>query len=294
VRIVFIGCVAFSEAALSALFAMPAVDVVGVVTRSRSPANSDFRDLSRAGEDAGVPVFLADGRDDAAMAAWIAARGPDIAYCFGWSRLLPPAILDVPPRGVVGFHPARLPFNRGRHPLIWALALGLEETATTFFLMDQGADTGAILSQRPIPIASDDDAASLYAKMTRTALDQLRELSADLAHGRETRRPQPPGAGNAWRQRSAQDGRVDWRMTARSIHNLIRALATPYPGAHCLYRGREVALLRSAVVACTEHHLEPGKVLDDASGRLVVKCGEDAVALLAHGFDPVPGPGSYL
>jgi methionyl-tRNA formyltransferase len=63
-------------------------------------------------------------------------------FCLGWSNLLKAEILKAAPLGVIGFHPAALPANRGRHPLIWALGLGLDETATTFFFMDKGADRG--------------------------------------------------------------------------------------------------------------------------------------------------------
>ena len=66
--------------------------------------------------------------------------------------------MAIPPRGVIGYHPAALPANRGRHPIIWALVLGLSEIASTFFRMDTGADTGPIIDQEPVPIDDDDDA----------------------------------------------------------------------------------------------------------------------------------------
>ena len=67
--------------------------------------------------------------------------------------------------GVIGYHPAALPKNRGRHPLIWALVLGLKKTASSFFIMDERADSGDVISQEEIIINDDDDASSLYAKM---------------------------------------------------------------------------------------------------------------------------------
>ncbi len=113
----------------------------------------------------------------------IADRRPDVVFCFGWSRLLRLPLLRVAPLGVVGFHPADLPANRGRHPLIWALALGLRQTAATFFFMDESADSGDILIQRRFPIESTDDAGTLYEKMTRCALEQINEFVPRLAAG---------------------------------------------------------------------------------------------------------------
>ena len=77
------------------------------------------------------------------------------------------------PRGVIGYHPAALPHNRGRHPIIWALARGLTQTASTFFLMDEGADTGAIVDQEPVPIGAHDDAGRLYARLQDMAIHKV-------------------------------------------------------------------------------------------------------------------------
>ena len=82
-------------------------------------------------------------------------------------------ILSKSPIGVIGFHPAALPANRGRHPIIWSLALGLKSTASTFFFMDKNVDSGDILSQASIKISDSDDARSLYDKVTKTALSQI-------------------------------------------------------------------------------------------------------------------------
>jgi len=72
--------------------------------------------------------------------------------------------------GVVGFHPAALPANRGRHPLVWVLVLGLREAASTFFWMGEGVDTGDLLSQAKVPIYESEDAANLYERVTEVAL----------------------------------------------------------------------------------------------------------------------------
>lgn len=294
-RIGFIGCVDFSAAALRHLLTLPQAEVVGVVTRRASSFNADFADLTTITEPAGIPVFHADGADQDAMAAWLAERRPDVLYCFGWSYLLRRPILDLAPLGVVGFHPAALPANRGRHPLIWALALGLTETASTFFLMDDGADTGPILSQQPVTIAYEDDAASLYAKVTAVALEQIGAFTAALADGTAAPRPQPPGSGNAWRKRGRADGEIDWRMSGEAIRNLVRALTHPYVGAHCTCQGQDVKVWRVAVGDWPEVNIEPGKVLrSSAAGGLVVKCGDGAVILLDHAFETLPEEGSYL
>ena len=110
-------------------------------------------------------------------------RDPSIIFCFGWSRIVGNEILNIPKLGVIGFHPALLPFNRGRHPIIWALVLGLKETASTFFLMDNKPDTGDVISQERVPIFFEDDANILYKRISNTATKQLRNIIPKLESG---------------------------------------------------------------------------------------------------------------
>jgi methionyl-tRNA formyltransferase len=293
-RVAFIGCVQSSRAFLTRVLALPEVEVVAVVTREAAAFNADFAPLRPLADEAGIPCFLARSGDQAELARWLRRFAPDVTYCFGWSWLLRPEVLVVPRLGTIGFHPAALPANRGRHPLIWALALGLSKTASTFFFLDEGADSGDILSQEPIPILDEDDAGTLYAKVTAVALRQIETFTPQLAAGTFSRRPQDHSRATSWRKRGRADGQVDWRMSARSIHNLVRALTRPYVGAHCLYRGADVKLWRTALREGAPLNAEPGKVLARDGGRIVVKCGEGAVELVEHELPDLPPPGSYL
>lgn len=291
----FIGCVELSHRALEHLLGLEGLELVGVVTRRASPFNSDFRSLEDLARRAGCPVWLAEGRSQAELAAFLRRVRPEVVFCLGWSHLLDREVLAVPPRGVIGYHPAALPANRGRHPLIWALALGLPRTASTFFLMDEGADSGDIVSQVPVEITPEDDAASLYRKVSRTALDQLTEIARRLREGTLEARPQDHRRANTWRRRTPADGRIDWRMSVRAIYNLVRALTRPYPGAHCLWQGREAKVWRCRVGPPAPHNLEPGKVLAvEADGSIVVKCYDGSVVLCEHELEPLPEVGSYL
>src|SRR5690606_20335724 len=114
---------------------------------------------------------------------WMSALQPDVIFCFGWSNLIKKQVLEMSRLGVIGFHPSLLPDNKGRHPLIWAKVLGLSKTGSTFFFMDEGADTGDILSQREFAIDFNDDAGSLYDKMTETALGQIVDFHEELKNG---------------------------------------------------------------------------------------------------------------
>lgn len=292
-RIVFIGTVEFSLRALERLVALDA-KIVGVCTLQESKFNADHVDLSRVSAAHGIPCFYADDINSTAALSWIQSKAPDVIFCFGWSRLLKQDLLGLAPLGVIGFHPAALPANRGRHPLIWSLVLGLDKTASTFFFMDVGADSGDILSQREIPIVDQDDARTLYQKVSQTALAQIEEFLPQLATGTFQRIKQNEQHANTWRKRGRTDGIIDWRMSAQSIHNLVRGLAKPYIGAHFIVDGQEIKVWKTAVVSDVSINIEPGRVLMQTDSRPVVKCGVDAICLLITepSFEPIVG--SYL
>ena len=278
-KILFIGAVQFSKEALLVSLQSNA-EVVGVCTLSESSFNSDHCDLSLVAESYEIPVHYVKNINSLDTLNWIKDKEPDIIFCFGWSRLLNNEILNVAPMGVVGFHPALLPQNRGRHPIIWALALGLSETGSTFFFMDEGADSGDILSQEKIKILPEDNAGSLYQKVTDMALDQIKKFIPMLKAGDFEKLKQNHSKSNYWRKRGIEDGEIDWRMSAQSIKNLVRALTKPYPGAHFTREGKEIKVWKVEVLKDeNQEHIEPGKVLKIKGTNVVVKCGLDSVLL---------------
>ncbi|HHF2905023.1 TPA: methionyl-tRNA formyltransferase [Vibrio diabolicus] len=277
----FIGCVESSRVALQALLSVKGLTVSAVVTREKSAVNADFCDLTDLCELNGIPFHFENPKERTASVSFLESFELDIVFCIGWSYLLDQKMLALPKQGVIGFHPAHLPNNRGRHPVIWALALGLEETASTFFLMDEGADSGPIASQLLIPISESDNATSLYAKILEVSQHQLVNLANNLVSGSATFIKQDESKATYWRKRSRRDGTIDFRMTARSIHNLIRALAPPYPGAEFILNDQYIVVQRSHVSPDSfSANIEPGKVLCKKGDDLLVKTAESGAIWL--------------
>lgn len=278
-RVLFVGCVLLSREILEELLVSDA-EIVGVCTRRSSPFNSDHADLGEICSENSIQCRYVDDINDPAIVDWIRKTSPDVIFCFGWSSLLKSEVLAIPPLGVIGFHPADLPANRGRHPIIWSLVLGLKTTAATFFFMDEGADSGDILSKVLIPIRDEDDASTLYKQIVRCARDQVREFVPRLASGDYSRSPQDHTMANYWRKRNARDGVIDWRMSAASIHNLVRGLTRPYVGAHFVHEGDEIKVWKSRVDGDAPPNMEPGRILTVEEKGIIVKCGEQAIRLL--------------
>jgi methionyl-tRNA formyltransferase len=267
---------------LDELLTIPEITLCGIITRRQSAVNADHVDLSGAAEHHGIPVLFGEDVSRPEMADWIISHSADVGFCLGWSYLLDQAMLSATRLGIIGYHPALLPRNRGRHPIIWALALGLEETGSTFFFMDVGADSGPILSQVRVAISPDDDAGTLYARLVATACGQLRPIVRALYSGTASAMPQDDTLATNWRKRSRVDGLIDWRMPATGIHNLVRALAPPYPGARAVIRGTEVAIWRTRLGAPAPRDVEPGFVLDVDGPEIRVQTGLGTIILVKH------------
>lgn len=292
-RIVFIGSVYFSKFTLLKLIDLDA-NIVGIITKSGSSFNSDFEDLSTIALKFNIPYKIVKDINHENNVLWIKQTNPDIIFCFGWSSLLKKEILHLAPMGILGYHPALLPANRGRHPLIWAKVLGLEKTGSTFFFMDEGADTGDILSQMEIPVLFEDDASSLYSKMTSIALLQITNFLPWLQKNEYVLTPQKRNTGNSWRKRGKNDGLIDFRMTTNAICNLVRALTKPYAGAHCIYNNEEIKIWSVKPGYNQQRNLEPGKVLGIKNNSIEIKTFDSSVLLITHNFTEMPVVGTYL
>lgn len=292
-RIVFIGCVGFSSDCLKKLIEIKA-DIVGIVTKEASNFNDDFCDLKVIANQNNIHVKQVRDINHPNNISWILSQRPDILFCFGWSSLLKQDLLNVAQMGVVGYHPADLPNNKGRHPLIWAKVLGLEESASTFFFMDESADGGDILSQKKFPISFEESALELYKKMTETALQQIEEFVPQLANGIYPKIPQDKTMGNEWRKRGKQDGCIDFRMTTRDICNLVRALSKPYAGAHCNYGGLEHKVWKVEPSNFEGKNIEPGKILNLIGNVIEVKTADASILIHEHEIVDLPVVNSYF
>lgn len=282
-RIFFIGAVKFSEAMLNILIEHKDAEIVGVATKSQSRFNADHVNLSSIAEENDIQYKCVKDINAPDILEWIESLNPEVIYCFGWSSLIKTELLNLSPLGVIGYHPAELPMNRGRHPLIWALVLGLERTASTFFKMDEGADSGDILSQNFIPIERDDYAADLYKKIIESAKKQVQEFTHQLAKHEHTFVVQDHSKSNLWRKREITDGRIDFRMSSDSIYNLIRGLSKPYAGAHIDFQQKECKVWKSKVCDDVFPNYEFGKVLEiNSQGAIKVVTGSSSIWLVEH------------
>ena len=292
-RIVFIGAVEFSRHALLEAIAAEG-EVVGVLTLAPEDAtfHSDYADLAEVAEIHRIPVHRVKGTNSRATVDLVKSLKPDVIFVFGWSRLLSAEMLSIPPLGCIGVHPALLPQHRGRHPLIWALVEGLDESGLTFLYLDEGADSGDILWQERFSISLGDDAGTLYAKIKRMASRAIREFLPRLEDGTAPRVPQDPEQATYWRKRGEEDGVIDWSAPTMTTYNLIRALTRPYVGAHTYVNGSKLIVWTALLPRPQAGALPagaPGTIVAVADEGITVLTGDGELVLSeVHGAETCP------
>ena len=172
----------------------------------------------------------------------VKAKKIDWLFIIGWSQIAGEEILNAPRLGVLGIHPTLLPEGRGRAPIPWAILKGLERTGVTLFRLDGGVDTGDIVAQEILPIAKDETATSLYARVQQAHRTLLRSVWKDLVANRVALTPQDHSKVTIWEGRKPEDGRILPDMSVEHADRLVRATTHPYPGAFWEDEGRIVRI----------------------------------------------------
>ena len=296
-RVLYIGAVECSRHCLLEVLKCGVKPVaVFCLPPDRAKLHSDYADLSDVAAANGIPHHWVEDVNAPENAELITSYAPDVIFVWGWSRIVREHVLKIPRLGCIGLHPALLPANRGRHPIVWAILLGLKSAGLTFFWMDAGADSGDILAQQRIDLGPDEDARSLYDKVKLAASDLIPQFLPCLADGTAPRLPQDHSRANTWRKRGKGDGAIDFRMSAATIARLVRALTRPYVGAHVVLGEREAKVWRAKALPLPEEYrvCEFGRVVALRGREIAIRTGDDMVVLLDHEIEPLPAVGDCL
>lgn len=283
------------------------VEVPLVVTHRDSPQETIwFHSVASVAEEQGIPVISPQDPNAEPVLKRIAALAPDFLFSFYYRHMLKQALLAIPKRGSLNMHGSLLPKYRGRVPVNWAILHGERETGATLHYMDVKPDAGDLVAQRAVPILPDDTAREVFDKVTVAAELALYEVLPALLAGTAPRLPQDLAKGSYFGGRKPEDGEIDWQQDASAIHNLVRAVAPPYPGASTSLAGQRARILRTRVF---EADVPPSLVpsIEARDGHLIAHCGGggllqvlnlevDGRALAAEAFSrnyggaPVPLP----
>jgi methionyl-tRNA formyltransferase len=272
-RLVYLGTPLFAVPPLEAL-AAAGHDIVAVFTQPDRPKGRGQQlekpPVKQAAERLGLPVFQPERiRLPEPMARLKELQVPAMVVV-GYGQILPQALIDLAPLGIVNIHASLLPKYRGAAPIQWAVAEGETRTGVTAMRIDAGLDTGDILKMRPTPIGPEETAEELSARLAAMGAELIVETMADLEAGRIQPEPQDHRQATLARILTKEDGRIDWNSEARQIHNRVRGFQ-PWPGAFTAFRGKQLRVQRTRPAEETSAAL-PGTVTLDKR-RLLVTCG---------------------
>ncbi len=263
------------------------VHVRMVVTHTDNPQETIWFDsVADTAHAHGIPVITPADPNLDDIVAQLTALEPDFLFSFYYRLMLKAPLLALPSHGAYNMHGSLLPKYRGRAPVNWAVLHGAPETGATLHEMALKPDAGDILAQAAVPILPDDDAKTVFDKVTDAAQRALTTVLPRLLDGSAPRTPQNLAQGSYFGGRSPEDGRIHWEYNTRAIHNLVRAVAPPYyPGAFFDIAGKRIRLWQTRVLNQAPLSPPSMRIVND---QFLIDCPDGVLQVLRADIDGVP------
>jgi methionyl-tRNA formyltransferase len=248
--------------------------IVGLVTHEDNPGETRWwRSVRELAERRGVPVITPENPNAPEILEWGRGLKPDVIFSFYYRLMLKKPWLEMAPLGAFNLHGSLLPKFRGRAPVNWAIIEDATHTGLTLHEMLERPDAGQILDQAAVPILEQDTAQRVFEKLVPLARVILARTVPLLRDGRAPRRSQNEAEASYFGKRAPADGKIDWRWPARRVHNLVRGLTRPYPGAFAFMDGQKFFIWKGRVSSETSPPPAPGTVQGRASEGIDIACG---------------------
>jgi len=255
------------------------VDVKLVVTHEDNPKeNIWFSSVADVCRDYGITYITPEDPQSPDLFAQVKAAQPDFIFSFYYRHMLPVELLALAGNGAYNMHGSLLPKYRGRVPINWAVLHGETETGATLHEMAAKPDAGAIVAQTAVPILPDDTAFEVFGKVVVAAEQTLWGVLPLMLAGNTPKLPNDLSKGSYFGGRKPEDGRIDWQKPAQYVHNLVRTVAPPYPGAFEEISGDKITITKTRQIATSARttlirlHGAQTKFFD--GGHLYARCGD--------------------
>jgi methionyl-tRNA formyltransferase len=280
------GSGAFAVPTLEALSRSPDIRLIGIVTAPPRAAgrHGTVRPTPVARSAASVaphaPVLTPTRLRDEAAHAELAALAPSLIVLADYGRIVPRAVLDLPPHGALNLHPSLLPRHRGAAPIPAAIVAGDAETGVSLMRMDEGLDTGPIIAATRVPLRGDEVAPELEARLAAIAADLLIATLPAWLVGRVSATPQDPTQATLTRPLRREDGRLDPGRSASQLERQVRAFQ-PWPGSFFDDQGTRLIVWRAAVSGPPD---DPSALTEAAPAGSLVPEGDTLALVTTDGW----------
>ena len=274
-RLLFCGTPHFAVPTLIHLNAQTDFDIAAVITQPDRPRGRgqhvSFSPVKEAAIAANIPVHQPPKIRAPEAQDLLRTLSPDCIVIIAYGQIIPASLLTIPKLGWINLHASLLPKYRGAAPINWAIANGETTTGITSMRIDAGMDTGDILLQQEIDIASEETTTELAASMAEAGAPLMAETLRGLAAGKISPRPQNHAEATHAPLLKKEDGRIDWNRPAQEIYNRMRAFM-PWPGAYTSFRGQTCHLWAEPFSLRTLIGNPPGTLIREDT-QILVSCG---------------------
>lgn len=250
--------------------------IIGVVLRSH-PSGPE---LENAAEERGIPIFQPANVNNPEFRRQVQKLGPELGLSIAYNQIFRPSLFEAFERGIVNFHAGKLPFYRGRNVINWAIINGEKEIGLTSHFVDQGIDTGHIILQETYPIGWTDGYGDVLGRLV-TAFPNFVERTLELIQSKSaTPHPQSLEEGTYFPGRGPDDEWLDWDDTSVNLHNKIRAITRPAPGARTLLGDSEIRIWRAFYDPSWPRYIAtPGVVVGRCADGVRVKTRDSSILI---------------
>lgn len=280
------GTAAFAVPSLEALINCNFIDLIAVVTQPDKAAGRNLKVqpsiVKQVALGYNIPVLQPEKARDEAFIKHIAEISPNLIIVAAYGQILPKALLQIPPYGCLNVHASLLPKYRGAAPIQWAIINGDVETGVTIMKIDEGLDSGPILTQRSTPITPEDTAETLHNRLAQMGSELLIETIPGYINGKILPVPQEESQASYAPKITKEHGRIDWELPATGILNRIRAFI-PWPGAYTYLEdgGKKQMLKIWEATLDKKYDAQPGTIVAINKDSFVVACGVDSIRVLS-------------
>ena len=259
------------------------VQVDLVVTHQDDPnENIWFGSVVKLCAEKNIPYITPNANELINLAPKLQALAPDYIFSFYYRYMIPAQILACAKIAALNMHGSLLPKYRGRAPVNWAILHGETQTGATLHLMEVKPDAGDIVGQSAVGIGPDETATDVFGKVSQAAVTVIEQVLPSLMEGKVPRRPNELQKGSYFGGRKPADGQIHWNQKAVQVHNLVRAVAPPYPGAFTDHDGQTMTVARTTLKGPFPSNLDLGSQgIQVVDNRVFGICGDhQAVEIL--------------
>lgn len=257
-----------------------------VVTHQDDPnENVWFGNVAQLCQEKHIPYITPTANELTTLAPNIAALSPDYIFSFYYRHMIPAAILACARIAALNMHGSLLPKYRGRAPVNWAILHGETQTGATLHVMEVKPDAGDIVGQASVSIGPDETATEVFEKVTQAAVTAIQQALPELMKGNVPRKPNELSKGSYFGGRKPADGQIHWDQTAKQVHDLVRAVAPPYPGAFTDHQGKRMIVAKTSLDTAKPAKLDLQRLgIQVVDNRVFGVCGDHQILEILEWF----------